>query len=62
MNQNQNFQIPQERLNQMLQMASQKLGTTPEELQRQLQTATLSSKGKSMVNSVLKDPKSSSRC
>lgn len=58
MNQNQNFQIPQERLNQMLQMASQKLGTTPEELQRQLQNGNFDAlKGNPMVNSVLKDPK-----
>lgn len=57
MNQNQNFNIPQDKLNQMLQMASQKLGTTPQELQRQLQNGNFDAlKGNPMVNSVLKDP------
>ena len=59
-----NFNVPEEKKNALLQLASQKLGKSPEELQSMLESGQLDSLTKNMdpkamnqVNALLNNPK-----
>ncbi len=51
------FNIPQDKLDSMLKTASQKLGTTPEKLKKELQSGNFDAlKSNPMLSSVLNNP------
>ncbi len=55
---NSNLNIPQDKLDGMLRLASQKLGTSPQQLKQQLQNGNFDAlKGNAALNSILNDPK-----
>ena len=55
---NSNLNIPQDKLDGMLNIAAQKLGTSPQKLKQQLQSGNFDAlKGNAALNTVLNDPK-----